>query len=219
MIIIEDLFAILPEAILYIIYGFLFMQVYRFKILTSKSGGTENTLLTSLVIGFIIYKFMEAVPLTTGSTVYDMLLICIWSILGGYIFGCIYLSNGVQTFISDKLGIHKTLNTYIWDVIVSEDEPIMIRIRTSDDEYIEGFINLAEDNTDDPHLTIGNYIVYVKNGMNKELITSSSENELMMYDLRNAKYYEFIFDKKNTYKDLHKLNSLDKAKYLKEQEN
>lgn len=211
-----DLFVILPEAILYIIYGFLFIQVYRLKVVSPKSDGPENTLISSLVVGFMIYKAMEVIHLTTKS--YYMLIICVICIIGGYICASIYMSNGVQKFINKKLNIHKTFDTYIWDVVTSEKEPIMIRIRTQDDEYIEGFVNLAEENTDDPHLTIGNYIIYKMNDSNRNIIVSARPNELLMFDLKNAKYYEFVFDKNHNFKNLVSLNNLMKSKYYDEQD-
>lgn len=203
----------MPEAILYIIYGFLFLRVFRLKTVTSKTENSENTLLSSLVIGFIIYKVMEFIPCTTKSNIVDALIICIVSVVGGYFLAIIYKSNIVQRIINDKLHIHKTMDNYIWDVIIAENRPIFIKIKTQNNELIEGFINLVEDNTDDPHISIGNYSI--SNVDTKEVIKKASENELLMFDLKRAEYYEIVFHKESIPLDLQRLNNNNREDYIK----
>lgn len=192
-------------------YGFIFLRVFSFSTTLRLGTDIENVLLGSLTIGFIIHNMMLLIPWSINPTI-DVLGISATTCLISYVLAKIYKSSITQNFLTNVLHIHKTVDTYIWDSLNEDNYPTIIRITTKNGTIIEGFPDLVEDYTDDPHITIGNYSIFDSSGNVKKI---SKANEMLYFFLPEAAYYEFKFDKRSDkMKDLQELMGNDLNQYI-----
>lgn len=191
MVKIEGLINSLSEIILYIVYGFVCTRVFSFTSSIKIKNDAEHILIISIVVGFIIDHIMKLIPINISPEI-DTIGVVATSLIIGFLCAKIYQSNIFNKFLFNVCKINATTDSYIWDTIIKNDYPVLIKIITQDNLQIIGFPDLVEEYTDDPHITIANYKIY--NEVDN-CLKESKESETLFFDLKNAKYYEFKFHK------------------------
>lgn len=180
----------LSDIILYLVYGFLFYKTFTF-VSMRRDQNFENLLLSSVVIGFIIFHIMNLIPFSISYT-FDVLGISVISVCLGLIFGKIVISNLFSRILYNIFHIRQSPDLYIWDTIVNTNHTTMIEVVTNDDMHVKGFPDMVEGFTDNPHITLANYTIYDKDG---NIIEKSNVNTTILFDLSKVKYYKFHYHK------------------------
>lgn len=201
MINIGEIIISLSDLVLFIIYGFLFLKIFLFTASIKSSNDIEHILVSSVVIGFIIDNFVRLCNLQdyASEEVYVLIIIVI-SVILGYTIAKLYKSKWFNNCIFNTFKINGTTDFYIWDSIINGKYPVLLTIHTADEIIIKGFLDLVEEYTEDPHVTIANFKIIDESG---NTIRTSRRNETICFDLKNAKYYEFAY-----YKDDEKMKEL-----------
>jgi len=148
---------ILPQIIIYVVIGYVFLKTYHFVGLKQNSNDIEHILTGSLVIGFIYYKIASIIPFTLSVEI-DNILIIISALCLGYLLAIIFRQKKIVYSILDKLKIRDTGNVYMWDDLMDDKFPMKIRI-TYDDNTYTGIIHTFESYTNTPHIALASYIV------------------------------------------------------------
>ena len=128
---------ILPQAILYIVTGYVFICAFKFVALKEQHSDIEHILLSSLVSGYVIVKIMNMIPFTVSYEI-DCIGIIFTGILSGYILGQLYSRNCFDK-IFEKLKIRSTLNKDIWNDIIDMDYPLFLVITLDNDMVYKGY--------------------------------------------------------------------------------
>lgn len=179
----EALISELPNIILYIVSGFLFVRIFHFVALKDNSNEIDHILSSSLVIGFIIVKIMNFIPWSLSKEI-DTLGIVLTSCIIGTISGKIYIS-GIIDKICDKLRIPSTINKYIWNDLVDKDYPIKVSVQMDDDRIYSGYVHYIEPYNNTPMISLAGYKL--------ENQKSKKDNAVILLNLANAKRVEIEY--------------------------
>lgn len=177
---------ILPQAILYIVTGYIFICVFRFVALKEQHAEIQHILLSSLVSGYVIVKIMNMIPFTISYEADCIGIICTGA-LAGYILGQLYSRNCFDKLF-EKLKIRSTLNKDIWNDIVDMDYPLYLVITLDDGTIYKGYVHLYELSKIHPIVCLGAYLKISADG-NIEDHTYDA-NQIIMLDTARAKNVE-----------------------------
>lgn len=209
-----ELIEYLPEIVMWIATGFCFIKTYHFVALKQNSMDIEHILTASVVIGYIYCTIACLIPISFNVYI-DNILILVSSIVVAYIIAKIVISKKMIPLL-DFLHILDTGNRYMWDDLMDEKYPMKISIVCGEFRY-EGIAHNVESYSNSPHIALGSYIVYNKEGQ----ITSDysmDQRRILVVDTSNAQKVEIIYDDKSPEcEDLHDL--CDYNERLREREN
>lgn len=71
----NKLIEVLPQFILYIVLGFLFLRVFRYMCTIKNSEEYEHIVWESLLLGFVLKNCYEIIPYTINSAVNTLCMI------------------------------------------------------------------------------------------------------------------------------------------------
>lgn len=202
----------LQNVIIYIVIGYLFCSTYHFVALKQNNQDIEHVLISSLVIGYIIWNIARLIPINISFEI-DVICICFTSILLAYICGRISTSY-FKIDILRKLNIHDTGNVYMWDDLM-DNYLMKVNISYDDGILYEGFIYNFESYSNTPHMVLAKYKMF----KNKECLKDYSDRSdtVIVLDTSNAKYIEVIYNSNSPIcNDIKEINT---TKITKEQEN
>ena len=169
---IKELIDILPQIIIYIVTGYVFMKTYHFVALKQNSDDIEHILTGSLVIGYIYYKIANMIPITISDEV-DNALIVLSALCLGYLFAILFRQKKIILYILDFLKIRDTGNIYLWDDLMDNKYPMKAFISYGDKIY-EGMIHNFESYSNNPHIVLASYVIKDNQG---NIIEDFSEDE------------------------------------------
>lgn len=175
---------------MYIVYGFIFVKVFKFTSATNEQTDTNGIFMSSLVTGFIIINISYMLPITTGNILFDYILIAVSSIISAYIFAIIYIS---KTFsrILEKLHIKFTINKYLWYDLEDKDCTFVIVKYNDKNKAYYGQLSYYEEYQRFPQITLINYEVYTIEPWNK-VEDYSNKNRRILLDTAKADSVEFV---------------------------
>lgn len=193
MIYIDDLFAVLPNIILYVVTGFFFIKTFHFIALKQNTEDVEHLLLESLVSGYVYCQLLFLVPIRFNHYV-NIIGAVIGSIVLAYLLGRLYISTfTLKTMRALKL--YDTGNTYMWDDLMDKEYAIKVIVEY-DDRIYNGFLNSYESYSNSPHLALCLYAVSDLHGKIIEDHTDDTR-QVIVLDSSTAKNVVIRYDKES----------------------
>lgn len=179
-----DLFSILPDIILYIILGYVYLHSYRITRIIPNSNDHEHILIESLVFGFIIKNIAAIIPISFGYFV-DLITMIICSMISGYAIAKILDIQEVTDFIVNVLKIRQTRFQYMWQNISESDMAIFVDV-TNPETNVRYFgqLVLYEDFERQPIIQLANYTCWE----NDNVIYDFSEDPTRTVLIDTSKY-------------------------------
>lgn len=187
----EELIKYLPDIILYIVVGFIIIRIFHFIALMQNSTDIKHILSSALVIGYIYCNIAYCIPISINYYV-DHVLIVLSSVVVSFYLGR-FIASKKYIKLFDKIGIRNSFNTYMWDDLMDQFEPMKIII-TYDAFQYEGMIHNFESYSNSPHITLASYIIRDTN----EIIIKDYTNDptkVIILDASSAKSVEIIYSK------------------------
>lgn len=120
--IIQDLLNILPNILLYLVTGYLYISIFHFVALKESKEEMNHVLTSSLVIGYIIVNIVNMIPFSISYSV-DSIGIAFAGAVSGFVFGKIYHGRLFDRIVQ-LFHIRSTPNKYIWTDLMDMDYPI-----------------------------------------------------------------------------------------------
>lgn len=156
----SDLISYLPDVIIYIVLGFIFIKVYRFVSVIKNPSDYKHILTESLIYGFIlnsIYKLIHSmIPINVNVYIGRICMILL-TVVAAYISARIVYGQ-LFTNILCKLNIHQTPIKDFWvDITQGEYSSYITVIDDKHQSIIRGKIKLIETYNDRPLIQISNY--------------------------------------------------------------
>ncbi len=152
----EDLFKLLPDIIIYLIGGYLFITIYRFVSYKDRINDVEHFLLSSLTVGFIIKNVLTKFN-QNSDLVY--IVICgitayLLALLNSFLNTNDKIINVLQT-----LRINRTNTPNIWyDFLPPISKAIVLKLTDTDNEicYV-GCCTNVEEGEHQPFIVLSRY--------------------------------------------------------------
>lgn len=190
---IKELAEILPQIIIYIVTGYVFLKTFHFVALKQNEMDVEHILTTSLVIGYVFWSIAYIIPFSISYEI-DAIGIVLSALVLGYIFGRIIRSKQVIKLL-DLLKIRDTGNKYFWDDLMDDTYAMKAKISYENMIY-EGMLHNYESYSNDPHIVLGAYVI--KNSEGKAVKNYSEDNSrIIILNISNAISVEVIYDKES----------------------
>lgn len=150
----KELYDLLPNIILYLAIGFVYLKVYKFTSIVPTIKNISETLIESLIAGFVLKCIYDLFP--SVNFYIDILGMIISSIIIGFFAAKIFSSklfNKILTFFD----IRQTKSQFIWQDILG-DTPIWITAIYHDKEiFYYGKVILIESYEREPKILITEY--------------------------------------------------------------
>lgn len=165
----EEIFNLLPEIILYLASGFVFICGFYFLIDKRFDFFSEISFWIILILGFLWTNLIKSIPnfLKIEDESVKSILVIIGSLLIGLAVATI--RNCFEKYgenLSLSLGRRKTFSPAFWySVLDDPDKPMTIRLRNYEKEFIlEGVLLRISENDENPYLLLGYCVKYNLNG-------------------------------------------------------
>lgn len=179
----DELAKRLPELIIYISLGFIFVKTYKFIRIIKPAKDQQGAVFEYLTVGFVIYKIFNAIPFTLGDVI-DIIGISFCTFVSSIILASFVNSKKYDT-ICKLLKIHQTPNDDIWRDIEDRDCGIYIKVEDLRNKTtIDGLLVLYEQHNKTPYIQLSEYRV-VKSG---EMIEDHSDEPHRTILLDTSKY-------------------------------
>lgn len=181
----KDLYNILPDIIVYLLLGFTAVKIFKF--ITNREDSTEvnHIIIESVIIGFVIKKVFELIPITSHIYIIDVLCIFVITIIGSYLFAKLW-SGEKFLKIKNFLKINRTERKYIWYDI---KDPTAVYVDATNPEtsvrYF-GKLKLIEESQRQPLILLEGYTKYVNGEEDCNYLTDYKRTVL----LDTSKYTE-----------------------------
>ncbi len=143
-------------------YGFLFVKIFYFTIGHEEHHGTESILLFSLVVGCIISNVIKIIPISVSVAI-DTLGICVISVVLGYLFGRIYVSDFLNNLLY-KLRMPTDTKEDMIETLTDYNYPMYLAIETDDDKIYHGYYFTADKCGDHFNIVLTAYHVTYPDG-------------------------------------------------------
>lgn len=192
----QEVFNLLPDIILYLVTGYMCIHVFYFVALKESKEDINHILLSSLIIGFIIVKTMNMIPVTISYSV-DCIGIVITGIVIGYVFGRVYYNKKFYRIL-ELLKIRSTPNKYIWTDLMDHDYPTYAVIEMKNGISYYGYIYLIEGYVSKPQLTLVSHKKIYPDGTIEK--REKEDNTVIIIDSGNAETIILYYDDESNYK-------------------
>lgn len=196
----NDLFEILPDIILYIAAGYLFILTFSFISLRKKVDDINGVFCVSLSIGFALKAILcAAVKIRFSYYVNIVGFLAFSAVLGcvvGRVLDCKWLKK-----ILKKMQIHRSINENLWHDIIDIDKKTMwIRaVSWERNQVIVGILVMVEEFQRYPQLVLQQYQIFDLEGKLTEdyierpnqhiLIRSENFDTIdIVYDIASSHY-------------------------------
>lgn len=183
MIIIKDLFTILPNIILYIATGYAFVKTFHFVALKQNSSDVEHILLESIVIGYIYCQILFLIPIRFNQYINNVGAV-VFAIIFGYLLGKFCTSKYIDRLLP-FLQIRDSLNDYILDDLMDQQYAMRATIEYEDKIY-SGYVHKYESYSNSPHIVLCLYKIC---DLNKKVLEDETKNitQTIILDTSTAK--------------------------------
>ena len=153
---IKELLDILPQIVVYVAVGFIFLKTFHFVALRQNSMDIDHILTASLVVGFIYCNVAYMIPFSISYEI-DHIGIIVSSLFFGYFAGRLARSK-VWLRILDFFKIYDSFNMYYWDDLMPEDSTMKVYVHMNEKIY-EGMVHTYESYSNSPHIVLASFIV------------------------------------------------------------
>lgn len=146
----------LPEYILCITYGFIFIRIFRYICSLRNASDYQHIIWESLIVGFVLKKIYLVIPFSVSpeaDIIGSMILTAVLSV----IFSKIYSSAKVDKILR-FLHIYRNRHVYIWQDIIDPKYATIIECSNPNTkEMYIGTLICCEDFTNQPYIILNNY--------------------------------------------------------------
>lgn len=183
----SDLVKLLPEIILYIVLGFIFIRTYKFTRIIKNINEYQHIFTVSLIVGFILWNIYSLIPISLGIYV-DTIGMIISSVIMGFISAKIINSNKLHKLFQ-KLKISQTVNQKIWADIEDKDNAIFISIEDKTNHVLtDGMLVLYESFERQPLIQLSAFRQF----QDGEIINDFSDNPERTILIDTSKYENIV---------------------------
>lgn len=195
-----DLFAVLPDIIVYVATGYLFILIFSFISLRKKIGDINSIFCVSLSIGVAIKSVLCSVIKIRFSYHVNIAGLLIFSVALGGVVGYFVNSKFCRNILK-KMHINRSANENIWHDIIDVDKKTMwIRaVNMERDQVIVGILVMVEEFERFPQLLLQQYQVFDLEGNLIEDYTGSANRQVLIktdnleridivYDINSSQY-------------------------------
>lgn len=188
----------ISDIILYIVLGFIFMQIFNFIVSNQSSNDFQHIFFKSLIIGFILVNVMSTLPFTSNNIYLYALILVMITVILSYIMAQIYCSTVFKN-ICKFIKVRRTVNPYIWNDIEDKKQTLWIRIgfKELNLKYV-GILACVEDFQRQPLIVLTRYskcgFLEDENGETSIDFTNDPKQRIVL-DTSKADYIEFVYDK------------------------
>lgn len=181
---IKEFVAYLPEILIYIVSGFLFIKVFYFINYKNTDTNITYILVSSISIGFIIKYSFDLINIKKYLNVQlYYLILCAISVVMSFIVSFIYNSQ-MYANILKWFKVNRTINKDIWDDIIDKKYPTFVKMQMkSDKNYYYGQVKLVEENNKNPYIVLFEYQCFNSEGV-------------LLADYSNDGTYQILLDTK-----------------------
>ncbi len=156
----ESIINFLPQFILYIVLGFVFLRVFNYCCAIKNSEGYENIIWGSIIVGFVLSNFFSLFP-TTHYQIVDILGMVISTAFLAFLFSKIYASKTIDRCLR-YFGVYRTKHNYIWQDIIDDNGATYISAYNPEThEMYCGYLKFCEDYEKHPQIILQYYKYYV----------------------------------------------------------
>lgn len=192
----EELFKLLPEIIIYLASGYVFINVFCFfGIRHIKSEDIQGKFFISLIIGFVLKNLLAMIPIRCA-TYLNYLALLFVSLITAFLLAKIVRLDKVNLLLK-KMSNGHTINRYFWQDIV-EDEMFVRLINYEHDIMIMGYCHGKEDFERFPQLILEQYIIQDLQG--KELENNCNKiREFIVVNLEKFDSVQITYNEKSAH--------------------
>ena len=193
----DKLIEFLPQVIIYIILGFIFLRIFRYMCTIKNSEEYEHIVWESLLVGFVLNHCYMLIPISVNYAVDIIGMIVMTVILAG-VFSKIYSSNKLDKALR-YLGVHRTRNKYIWKDIEDHDYKMEVALMNPDTkEAYQGVIVYYEEFEKHPQIVLTQYR-YWEDWHKEEPDMNFTDNpeKIALVDTAQFSRINIIYDKKS----------------------
>lgn len=152
----DKLIELLPQLIVYIVLGFIFLRIFRYMCTIKNSDEYEHIIWESLMVGFVLKHCYAIIPFSINYTV-DIIGMIITTIIIAGITAKGYSSKKLDRILQ-RIGIHRTRNKCIWKDIEDPDFIITADVMNpSTYEAYHGVIVYYEEFERQPQIVLNHY--------------------------------------------------------------
>lgn len=193
----KEIIEILPSIVLYVVPGYLFLWVYRFR-LSLEIDKDEYLLLKSIVISYLIIFPIDSIGelcncISSNSNLGKIVIILI-AIGAGYVFSCVVVSDLFKKLLK-KLKIYRSVYSNIWNDVIDDVHGLWIKAYMPEEKLIyKGDIVRYEEkkDTENTYLVLSNYTLLNYDG--KVIVSRENEdNSCVMINSRNVSRIELEY--------------------------
>ena len=170
----EDLFKLLPDIMIYLIGGYLFITIYKFVSYKERINDVEHLLLSSLTVGFIIKSILT--EFNQNSNLIYIVICGIVAYLLALLIGYLNTNDKIYNLLQ-ALRINRT-NTpnILYDFLPPISKPIALKLTDTDNKicYV-GCCTNVEEGEHHPFIVLSRYQKQKITG--EVLIDCSSDTE------------------------------------------
>lgn len=167
----EELFKLLPEIIIYLASGYIFINVFCFfGVRNIKSEDIQGKFFISLILGFVLKNLLSLIPIRCD-TYLNYLALLFVSLILAFLLAKVVRLNKVNSVLKRMSNGH-TINRYFWQDFIENE----MFVRLTDYEHnvmIMGYCHGEEDFERFPQLILEQYVI-------KDLQGGLLENKLNM---------------------------------------
>lgn len=191
-----ELLQILPNIILYLASGFIFLQTFRFISTIQSPNEFQYTFTKSLVVGFVLSSCASMITIRSISPYLDTIIFLMCCGILAYLSARIYISNTFHRILK-KLNIRRTINPYIWsDIEDNTKEPktlwVYLEFQKISMSYF-GVLSLTEDFQRQPMIVLSCYTATRLDGAVVHDYTEDATKRILL-DTSQADIIELIYD-------------------------
>ena len=186
---IKDLVNILPNIILYLASGYSFVQTFRFVALKERNQEVNHLLISSLVIGYVIFSAINLIPFSISYSA-NCIFTIITSVAASFLFSKLYMSDFLYRVLQ-RLHIYTTTKEYVWMNFIDFTYPTHLKIQMNDGNIYSGYYHFMEGNTRRPLVVLAAYKRIKPDGVIEDY--ERDERRVVLLDTKDAKYIEFEY--------------------------
>lgn len=193
----SDLLSLLPQIIVYLAAGFLFLQVFHFIASIQNPSDYQHVFMKSLIVGFVICSCLAIIPIRFKYQPLNLVLLLLICVGMAYLTGRIY---GSSTFrkVLKCLHISRTVNPYIWnDIDDFSKEPqslwVYLEYRSIGVSYY-GLLITIEDFQRYPQIVLGCYTKIDSEYPARSRDFSKDPTQRVLLDTDKADLIELVYN-------------------------
>ncbi|WP_303819335.1 hypothetical protein [Ruminococcus flavefaciens] len=172
----KEIYSLLPDIIIYIVLGFVFLKIYYFSSLKPFDQSLSDKLIESLLVGFVLKNIYDFFP-SINHNVDIIAMILTTSLLG---FLTAKLSTGKKAKKAfDILKIHQDGEKFIWRNLIGEKTMWATLTNNKDQTYYYGRVAMIESFERKPQILLTEY-KYSKDGNTLNDYTNHPEQTILL---------------------------------------